>query len=100
MAVDPTVFILQTQVYAGVRRVLSRVIDVEYLNESREYAHTILSLAEKSGDHALVKLCADLRTLMKWPVPARVEKAGSGNESISGEREAISPSLRPLVALD
>ena len=94
MAGDPAVFILQTQVYAGVRRLLSRVIDVEYLDESREYAHTIPSLAEKSGGHALVKLCADLRTLMKWPVPAQVEKACSGNEPISGEEK---PSPRPYI---
>ena len=100
MAGDPAIFILQTQLYAGVRRVMSRIINVEYLNEGREYAHTILSLAEKSGDQALVKLSADLRTLMQLPVPAQVKKASSRNEPILdkpvSEEEKTSPP-RPYI---
>lgn len=73
MSKDSDKFVLQTRLFATMRRVLTRVIDIEYLRTDRAYADMILQLAEDSGDEELIVTANKLRQLMGVPKAAILE---------------------------
>ena len=62
-------FVLQTRLFVIMRRVLTRVIDLEYFRTDYPYAAGIVQLAEDSGDADLIEVAGKLRQLMDIPVP-------------------------------
>lgn len=53
-------FSTATLLYARLRRVTSRVIDVMYLTENNDYAHYVIELALATNDSELQRLAAKL----------------------------------------
>ena len=62
-------FSIATLLYTRLRRVISRVIDVMYLIENKDYAKYILGLAEQTGDVELQKYVERLNTLLELNPP-------------------------------
>ena len=62
-------FSIATLLYTRLRKVISRVIDVMYLIENKDYAKYIISLAENSGDQDLIKYADRLSTLLELKEP-------------------------------
>jgi hypothetical protein len=54
--VDNDIFSIATLIYARLRRVTGRLIDVIYLAENRQYALYVITLVEATQDPELLKL--------------------------------------------
>lgn len=63
---DHQIFSIATLIYARLRRVTGRVIDVLYLAENLSYAEYIIHLAEETGDDELWRLCQRLRAELNF----------------------------------
>lgn len=70
MSRESDVFVLQTRFFVTMRRVLVRVIDLEYMRENPAYAHSVLRAAEGAPDEELRDLAARLRQLMGLTPPS------------------------------
>ena len=57
-------FSTATLLYARLRRVTSRVIDVMYLTENNDYAHYVIELAMATNDSELQRLALKLDHLL------------------------------------
>ena len=57
-------FSTATLLYARLRRVTSRVIDVMYLTENNDYAHYVIELALATNDSELQRLALKLDHLL------------------------------------
>lgn len=64
---DNDKFVWQTRLFVVMRRVCTRVIDLEYFRTNTAYAMSILQLAEDSNDADLLEISARLRMLMNLP---------------------------------
>jgi len=67
------IFSIATLIYARLRRVSSRVIDVMYMMENRQYAKHVLDLAIATQDPELEHLVARLHALMDFSVESAIE---------------------------
>lgn len=58
-------FSVATLLYTRLRKVISRVIDVMYLIENKDYARYILNLAEQTNDAELLKYANRLNEILQ-----------------------------------
>ena len=80
MSKQHDLFVWKTRLFVVLKRVCTRVIDLEYFRVNQAYALEILQLAEDSGDEDLLNIAAHLRDLMermpaKASAPAVVDEA-------------------------
>lgn len=68
--VNAEAFAIATQMYVRLRRVSSRVIDVMYLVNNKEYAKHIIEIALETSDEELAHYVDRLRSLIDlYPEP-------------------------------
>ena len=58
------IFVIATMMYARLRRASSRVIDVLYLTENREYALHVIEIALMTQDSELIRMAGRLEGLI------------------------------------
>ena len=68
------VFSISTLIYARLRRVAGRVIDVMYMVENKNYAQHVVDLATATQDSELQRLAARLYSVMDLSVEPEVEQ--------------------------
>lgn len=64
---NDSIFSIATLLYARLRKVSSRVIDVTYLIQDRRYAQHIMSIALETKDDDLAKYVEKLRIALGFP---------------------------------
>lgn len=64
---NDSIFSIATLLYARLRKVSSRVIDVTYLIQDRRYAQHIMSIALETKDDDLAKYAEKLRIALCFP---------------------------------
>ena len=78
-------FSIATLFYMRLRRVNSRVIDVMYFIENKEYASYIIEIAEKTNDEELFKYIDKLKDLLGLRVIDESEVAEEEAENASAK---------------
>ncbi|MGA6878828.1 MULTISPECIES: hypothetical protein [Acinetobacter] len=73
------VFSIATLLYARLRKVNSRVIDVMYLMQDRSYAHHVITLALETRDAELATHVERLRQLLDLPDDEQLERRNYEN---------------------
>ncbi|KGT46516.1 MULTISPECIES: hypothetical protein [Acinetobacter] len=73
------VFSIATLLYARLRKVNSRVIDVMYLMQDRSYAHHVITLALETRDAELATHVERLRQLLDLPDDEQLERGNYEN---------------------
>ncbi|CAB1214135.1 hypothetical protein SFB21_1451 [Acinetobacter bouvetii] len=68
------VFSISTLIYARLRRVAGRVIDVMYMVENKNYAQHVVDLATATQDTELKRLVTRLYSVMDLSVEPEVEQ--------------------------
>lgn len=61
------IFSVATLLYARLRKVSSRVIDVTYMMQDRTYAHHVITIALETRDEQLAQFVERLRVAMDLP---------------------------------
>lgn len=91
-------FVLQTRLFVIMRRVLTRVIDLEYLRTDAKYAEIILQLAEDSNDEDLLDVAAKLRPLMGLPAKTPATEPAPPPETTRSRQPAARDPVTPEIS--
>jgi hypothetical protein len=67
------IFSVATMLYARLRKINSRVIDVMYLMQNRSYAHHVITLALETKDSELAAYVERLRLALDLPDDQQIE---------------------------
>ncbi len=87
-----THFALQTRLFVGLKRA-GRIVDLIWLQQSPEYARTVLALAEAASDAELRETAMRLRELMAdFLAPAKVTVL-----SVAKAEPELAPALAEAV---
>lgn len=91
-------FSVATLLYSRLRKVSSRVIDVAYMMQDRNYAHHVITIALETKDEQLNHYVERLRLAMDLPderaLENEIQRHGKNNhESHTREEEHVSFSL-------
>lgn len=82
-ASDTELFALASQLYVRLRRVNGRVIDVQYMMESREYADYVVSYASKIEDEELQRQVGKIERILN---PEQIEMKSHDTEMVSTKK--------------
>jgi hypothetical protein len=75
-----SIFSIATMLYARLRKVNSRVIDVAYLMQDRSYAHHVITIALETKDAELASYVDRLRQALDLPDDTIERKAGQSHD--------------------
>ncbi len=84
-------FSIATLIYARLRRVSGRVIDVIYLAEDMDYAQHVVTLAQETQDPELLRLIDRLKMVLNLPSLKVEQTLESQMEATNEELIVVEP---------